>query len=87
MGYNYNYYYCHSPIPYEPKAGKSQLEVGSLHCRASWVVEHAHRATRLSFLGLQVEGYLKLPNPTFLKVLIINPNMEFIGALQKSRFW
>ena len=35
-------------------------------------------------LGLWV--YLKLPKPTFL-FLIINPNMEFIGTLQKSRFW
>ena len=31
--------------------------------------------------------YLNLPNPTFLSVLIINPNMEFIGTRQKSRFW
>ena len=30
--------------------------------------------------------YLKLPNPTFLSVLIINPNMEFIGTGQKSKF-
>ena len=36
-------------------------------------------------LGFRV--YLKLPNPTFLWVLIINPSMEFIGTLQKSRFW
>ena len=28
--------------------------------------------------------YLKLPNPTLLKVLLINPNMEFIGILQKK---
>ena len=32
-------------------------------------------------------NYLNLPNPTFLSVLIINPNMEFIGTRQKSRFW
>ena len=31
--------------------------------------------------------YLNLPNPTFLQVLIINPSIEFIGTLQKSRFW
>ena len=31
--------------------------------------------------------YLNLPNPTFLSVLIINPNMVFIGTRQKSRFW
>ena len=35
-----------------------------------------------------VEGvYLNLPNPTFLSVRIINPNMEFIGTREKSRFW
>ena len=28
-----------------------------------------------------------LPKPTFLWVLIINPNIDFIGTLQKSRFW
>ena len=33
------------------------------------------------------QPYLNLPNPTFLSVLIINPNMEFIGTRQKSRFW
>ena len=27
--------------------------------------------------------YLNLPNPTFLSVPIINPNMEFIGTRQK----
>ena len=31
--------------------------------------------------------YLNLPNPTFLSVLIINPNIDFIGTRQKSRFW
>ena len=31
--------------------------------------------------------YLNLPNPTFLWVLSINPNREFIGTLQKSRLW
>ena len=31
--------------------------------------------------------YLKLPNPTFLWVPIINPNMKFMGTLQQSRFW
>ena len=34
-----------------------------------------------------VLAYLNLPNPTFLSVPIINPNMEFIGTRQKSRFW
>ena len=34
--------------------------------------------------GLYV--YLNLPNPTFLSVLTINPNMEFIGTRQKSDF-
>ena len=37
--------------------------------------------------GLKVLAYLNLPNPTFLSVPIINPNMEFIGTRQKSRFW
>ena len=32
-------------------------------------------------------SYLTLPKPTCFWVLIINPNMEFIGTLQKSRFW
>ena len=31
--------------------------------------------------------YLNLPKPSFLQVLIINPNMGFIGTLPKSRFW
>ena len=31
--------------------------------------------------------FLNLPNPTFFSVLIINPNMEFIGTRQQSRFW
>ena len=31
--------------------------------------------------------YPILPKPTFLWVLIINPNVDFIGTLQKSRFW
>ena len=33
------------------------------------------------------KGCLKLPNPTFLQVLIIIPNMEIMGTLPKSRFW
>ena len=32
-------------------------------------------------------GYLNLPKTEFLEVLIIDPNMEFIGTLRKSRFW
>ena len=28
--------------------------------------------------------YLKLPNPTFLWVLIFNPNIELSGTLQKK---
>ena len=32
-------------------------------------------------------SYHKQANPTFLQVLNINPNMEFLGTLQKSRFW
>ena len=39
------------------------------------------------FMGSYNYKYLNLPNPTFLSVLIINPNMEFIGTRQKSRFW
>ena len=31
--------------------------------------------------------YLSLRNPTLLSVLILNPNMEFIGTRQKSRVW
>ena len=31
--------------------------------------------------------YPDLLNPTFLQVLTINPKMEFIGTLRKSRFW
>ena len=30
-----------------------------------------------------IRVYLNLPKPTFC----INPIMEFIGTLQKSRFW
>ena len=33
------------------------------------------------------DPYLNLPEPTFLSVLIRNPNMEFLGTRQKSRFW
>ena len=43
-------------------------------------------------LGVQMASfgfrvYLNLPKPIFLWVRIINPSMEFIGTLQKSRFW
>ena len=31
--------------------------------------------------------YPNLPIPTLLWVLIINPSIDFIGTLQKSRFW
>ena len=51
------------------------LEVGRL---LFWVYD-----SRFGSLG----SYLNLPNPTFLSALIRNPNMEFIGTLQKSRFW
>ena len=37
-------------------------------------------------LGAVVILYLILPKPTFLW-LYDNPDMEFIGALQKSWFW
>ena len=40
-------------------------------------------------LGLSLfhpKPYLNLPKPTFLWVLIISPNMEFIGTLQKIGF-
>ena len=36
--------------------------------------------------SLFLEAYPYLPKPTFLWVLIINPNVHFIGTLQKSRF-
>ena len=42
-------------------------------------------ATRVSCIVML--AYLNLPKPTLLQVLIIHPNMEFIGTLQKSRFW
>ena len=32
-------------------------------------------------------SFPNLPKPTFSWVLIINPNIDFIGTLQKSRFW
>ena len=35
----------------------------------------------------RVRVYPNLPKPIFLWVLIIDPNIDFIGALQKSRFW
>ena len=38
--------------------------------------------------GLYESLYLSLPKPyLFCRVPLINPIMEFIGALQKSRFW
>ena len=43
----------------------------------------------VSLFGLRhrTNPYPNLPKPTFLWVLIINPNIDFRGTLQKSRFW
>ena len=37
--------------------------------------------------GFGFKVYLDLPKPTLLQVLTMNPNINFIGTLQKSRFW
>ena len=42
------------------------------------------------YYGFLIMGFIQYPNlpkPTFLWVVIINPNIDFVGTLQKSRFW
>ena len=37
--------------------------------------------------GISPLMYLSLPNPTFLWVFIMNPNVEFKGPHKKGRVW
>ena len=48
-----------------------------------YVRVYAHMIYNDSYIYI----YPNLPIPTLLWVLIINPSIDFIGTLQKSRFW
>ena len=52
-----------------------------------WVSDFRLKALGFGCTTLRRRVYPNLPKPTFLWVLIINPNIDFIGTLQKSRFW
>ena len=66
------------PVPVEPPRNSFR---GSKAC-----LDSRDQRTRRGPVKQSYTTYLNLPNPTFLSVLIMNPNMEFIGTLQNLGF-